>query len=93
MDQKPGYFRVDRQNLRCGRRGGMELSIAFMTRPGHQSVVRRRSYTLVQQAFAANGINFAQPTVQVGNDEKQAAAAAANVISPAQQKAAQTAHE
>ncbi|RWO21865.1 MAG: hypothetical protein E5Y16_12995 [Mesorhizobium sp.] len=69
----------------------MELSFAFMTKPGHQSVVRRRSCTMVQQAFAANGINFTQPTVQVGNDEKQAAAAAANVISLAEQKAAQTA--
>lgn len=69
----------------------MELSFAFMARPGHQSVVRRRAYTMVQQAFAANGINFAQPTVQVGNDEMQAAAAAAHVIPLAQQKAAQTA--
>ncbi|WP_419693214.1 hypothetical protein ACN2CC_17925 [Mesorhizobium muleiense] len=62
-----------------------------MTRPGHQTVVRRRACTMIQQAFPANGINFAQPTVQVGNDEKQAAAAAADVISLAQQKAAQTA--
>jgi small-conductance mechanosensitive channel len=70
---------------------GIQLSFAFMAKPGHQSVVRRRAYTMIQQAFAANGINFAQPTVQVGSDEKQAAAAAANVISLAQQKAAQTA--
>ena len=70
---------------------GMELSFAFMAKPGHQSVVRRRAYTMIQQAFAENGIHFAQPTVQVGSDEKQAAAAAANVISIAQQKAAQAA--
>jgi moderate conductance mechanosensitive channel len=87
----PGYFRVNRQIPALGRRGGMELSFAFMTKAGHQSVVRRRAYTMSRQAFAANGINFAQPTVQVGNDEKQTAAAAANVISLAQQKAAQTA--
>jgi moderate conductance mechanosensitive channel len=68
---------------------GMELSFAFMAKPGHQSVVRRRAYTMIQQEFAANGIHFAQPTVQVGGDEKQAAMAAANVISLAQQKAAQ----
>nr|WP_260694115.1 mechanosensitive ion channel family protein [Rhizobium laguerreae] len=56
---------------------GMELSFSFMTKPGQQSVVRRRAYTMIQQAFATNGIHFAQPTVQVGSDEKQAAAAAA----------------
>jgi small-conductance mechanosensitive channel len=55
---------------------GIQLSFAFMAKPGHQSVVRRRAYTMIQQAFAANGIQFAQPTVQVGGDEKSAAAAA-----------------
>jgi moderate conductance mechanosensitive channel len=56
---------------------GMELSFAFMAKPGHQSVVRRRAYTMIQQAFAENGIEFAQPTVQVGGDDKPAASAAA----------------
>jgi small-conductance mechanosensitive channel len=60
---------------------GIQLSFAFMAKPGHQSVVRRRAYTMIQQAFAANGIQFAQPTVQVGGDEKQAAAAAAATAS------------
>ncbi|SFU21277.1 mechanosensitive ion channel family protein [Mesorhizobium sp. YR577] len=69
---------------------GMELSFSFMSKPGYQSVVRRRAYTMIQQSFAANGIHFAQPTVQVGGDDKQAATAAANIISLAQQKAAQT---
>jgi small-conductance mechanosensitive channel len=69
---------------------GMELSFSFMSKPGYQSVVRRRAYTMIQQVFAANGIHFAQPTVQVGGDDKQAATAAANIISLAQQKAAQT---
>jgi small-conductance mechanosensitive channel len=69
---------------------GIQLSFAFMAKPGQQSVVRRRAYTMIQQAFAANGIQFAQPTVQVGGEEKQAGAAAANVISLAQQKTAQT---
>jgi small-conductance mechanosensitive channel len=67
---------------------GMELSFAFTAKPGQQSVVRRRAYTMIQQAFAANGIHFAQPTVQVGSDEKEAAIAAANAITLAQQKAA-----
>jgi small-conductance mechanosensitive channel len=55
---------------------GIQLSFAFMAKPGHQSVVRRRAYTMIRQAFIENGIEFAQPTVQVGGDEKQAAAAA-----------------
>lgn len=68
---------------------GMELSFSVMTKPGYQSVVRRRAYTMIQQAFAENGINFAQPTVQVeGGEKKDAAKAAANMISLAQQKTA-----
>jgi small-conductance mechanosensitive channel len=55
---------------------GIQLSFAFMAKPGHQSVVRRRAYTMIQQAFRDNGIEFAQPTVQVGGDDKSAAAAA-----------------
>jgi small-conductance mechanosensitive channel len=55
---------------------GIQLSFAFMAKPGHQSVVRRRAYTMISQAFRDNGIDFAQPTVQVGGDEKSAAAAA-----------------
>jgi small-conductance mechanosensitive channel len=71
---------------------GMELSFSVMTKPGYQSVVRRRAYTMIQQEFAENGIHFAQPTVQVGSgEEKGAATAAATVVSLAQQKAAQAA--
>ena len=56
---------------------GIEISFAFRVRPGHQSVVRRRAYTMIRQAFMDNGIEFAQPTVQVGGDNKSAGAAAA----------------
>ena len=38
---------------------GMELSFAFMTKPGQQSIVRRRAYTMIRDAFVANGIEFA----------------------------------
>ncbi|MCV3242156.1 mechanosensitive ion channel family protein [Mesorhizobium sp. ZC-5] len=67
---------------------GMELSFAFMAKPGHQSVVRRRAYTMIQQAFAANGIEFAQPTVQVGGDDKPASAAAASAAERMRKEAA-----
>jgi small-conductance mechanosensitive channel len=68
---------------------GIQLSFAFMAKPGHQSVVRRRAYTMIQQAFAANGIQFAQPTVQVGGDEKSAVAAA-TTTAMMRKKAAET---
>jgi small-conductance mechanosensitive channel len=67
---------------------GIQLSFAFMAKPGHQSVVRRRAYTMIRQAFNENGIEFAQPTVQVGGDEK-AAAAAATTTSMMRKKAAE----
>ena len=68
----------------------MELSFAFMTKPGQQSIVRRRAYTMIRDAFVANGIEFAHPTVQVGGDEKAAAASAASTTAYARQKAAQS---
>ena len=67
---------------------GMELSFAFMTKPGQQSIVRRRAYTMIRDAFVANGIEFAHPTVHVGGDEKAAAASAASTTAYARQKAA-----
>ena len=45
---------------------------------------------MIRGAFMANGIEFAQPTVQVGGDEKSAAAAAASTTSYARQKAMQS---
>ena len=72
---------------------GMELSFAFMAKPGQQSVIRRRAYTMIRDAFVANGIDFAQPTVQVGGDEKPAAAAAASAANYQRQKAAQSVAE
>ncbi|AYG62141.1 mechanosensitive ion channel family protein [Rhizobium jaguaris] len=62
---------------------GMEISFAFTTAPGHQSVIRRRAYTMIRDVFMANGIEFATPTVQVGGEEKAAAAAAASATATA----------
>ncbi|MDB5554023.1 MAG: mechanosensitive ion channel family protein [Rhizobium sp.] len=56
---------------------GVELGFAFSTKPGNQAMVRRRAYAMLRKTFAENGINFAQPTVQVGGDDKPEAAAAA----------------
>ena len=56
---------------------GIELSFAFMARPGQQASIRRRAYAMIRDTFGANGIDFARPTVKVGNDDKADAAAAA----------------
>lgn len=57
---------------------GIEISFGFTARPtGEQTAIRRRAYTMITQAFAENDIAFAQPTFQVGGDEKEAGAAAA----------------
>jgi small-conductance mechanosensitive channel len=48
----------------------------MMTKPGEQFVIRRRALALIKQAFDANDIRFAVPTVQVaGRDEAEPAAA------------------
>ncbi|KKX23862.1 mechanosensitive ion channel family protein [Rhizobium sp. LC145] len=57
---------------------GMVLSFGMTLRPSsHQSMIRRRANLMLREAFKENGIAFAQPTVQVGGDEKTAAASAA----------------
>jgi small-conductance mechanosensitive channel len=54
---------------------GMVLSFGMTLRPsGLQSMIRRRANLMIREAFMENGIEFAQPTMQVGGDEKQAAA-------------------
>jgi small-conductance mechanosensitive channel len=67
---------------------GMELSFAFMAKPGQQTMVKRRAQTMIRDAFMANGIEFAQPTVQVGGGERAAASAAATASHLATKKAA-----
>jgi small-conductance mechanosensitive channel len=69
---------------------GIELSFAFTSMPGYQSMIRRSAYSLIRQAFAENGIGFAQPTVQVGGDDRSGAAAAAQTLA-AQRKQAEAA--
>lgn len=59
---------------------GMEVSFAMMTKPGNQTSVRRRAYVMIRDSFAANGIDFAQPTVNVGGDDRTASAAAATAV-------------
>jgi len=59
---------------------GIVLSFAMTTVPGMQTYIRRKAYAKIRELFLANGIAFAQPTVQVGGDDKGGGAAAAQAI-------------
>ncbi|WP_348529192.1 mechanosensitive ion channel family protein [Rhizobium sp. L58/93] len=66
---------------------GIVLSFAMTTVPGQQTSIRRKAYAMLRDAFRANGIEFATPSVQVGGEEKGDAAAAANIVRAAEIKA------
>ncbi|PSS66131.1 mechanosensitive ion channel protein [Ensifer sp. NM-2] len=55
---------------------GIELGVGFTCKPGDQTAIRRKAYTMLMQVFGDNGIDFAQPVVQVSGDDKGSAAAA-----------------
>jgi small-conductance mechanosensitive channel len=67
---------------------GIVLSFAMTTVPGQQTYIRRKAYAMIRDAFQTNGIEFAQPTVQVGGDDKGAGAAAATAVRATQLKQA-----
>jgi small-conductance mechanosensitive channel len=52
----------------------IRLRLKMTCRPGEQFVIRRKAYAMVKKVFDANGIKFAQPTVQVAGNEAGAAA-------------------
>jgi len=71
---------------------GIKMSFAMMTKPGHQSTIRRRAYAMIREAFAENGIGFASPTVQVAStheDHSAGAVAAATRETMARRKTAE----
>jgi small-conductance mechanosensitive channel len=43
----------------------IQIRMKMMTKPGEQFAIRRRAYAMIKQAFDANGVEFAFPTVQV----------------------------
>ena len=55
----------------------IQIRMKMMTKPGQQFTIRRRAYAMIKAAFAANGIKFAYPTVQVAGPAEAATAAAA----------------
>lgn len=65
---------------------GISLIFAMMTKPGYQTMIRRKAYMMIREVFAANGVVFASPTVQVAGGDSSAAAAAAVVKTAMDQK-------
>jgi small-conductance mechanosensitive channel len=54
----------------------IQIRLKMMTKPGEQFVIRRRAYAMIKKAFAANGIEFAFPTVTVAGGGEPTAAVA-----------------
>ncbi len=54
---------------------GLVLSFGMMTVPGMQTYIRRKAYLKIREAFKENGIEFAQPTVNVGGGDSGSNAA------------------
>jgi small-conductance mechanosensitive channel len=55
----------------------IQIRIKIKTRPNQQFGIRRRAYAMIKQAFDANGIRFAHPTVQVAGGAADPTALAA----------------
>ena len=55
----------------------IQVRLKMMTKPTKQFTVRRRAYAMMKERFAANGIHFAFPTVQVAGSADAGVAAAA----------------
>ena len=55
----------------------IQIRMKMMTKPGQQFGIRRRAFAMIRQAFAENGIRFAQPTVQVAGGTGDVTAVAA----------------
>lgn len=67
----------------------IQIRMKMMTKPGEQFVIRRRAYAMIKDAFDANGINFAFPTVTVaggGGSDAAIAKAALEAVHPAPAK-------
>ncbi|MBV9484202.1 MAG: mechanosensitive ion channel family protein [Acidobacteria bacterium] len=55
----------------------VQIRAKMMTVPGEQFMIRRQAYAMIKQAFDANGIKFAFPTVQIAGEGEAASAAVA----------------
>jgi moderate conductance mechanosensitive channel len=55
----------------------VQLRMKMMTLPGENFVIRRKALAMIKQAFDANGVKFAFPTVQIAGDGEPSTAAVA----------------
>jgi small-conductance mechanosensitive channel len=55
----------------------VQIRMKMMTLPGEQFVIRRKAYAMVKNAFDANGIKFAFPTVSITGEGDPSTAAVA----------------
>jgi small-conductance mechanosensitive channel len=55
----------------------IQIRMKMKTQPNEQFGIRRSAFAMINEAFAANGIKFAYPTVQVAGPADAASAAAA----------------
>ena len=63
----------------------VQIRMKMMTLPGENFVIRRQALFRIKQAFDANGIKFAFPTVQLAGESEQSPAANAAVAQQALQ--------
>ncbi len=56
------------------------LKMKLMTKPNAQFVVKRKAYMMIKKAFAENGIKIAMPTVHVDGGDRDAVAAAGQIV-------------
>ncbi len=68
----------------------IEIRMKMMTKPGEQFVIRRRAYALIKQAFDANGLEFAFPTVTVAGGGEASGAVAQQALKRRQPEPAAT---
>jgi moderate conductance mechanosensitive channel len=68
----------------------IQIRMKMMTKPGEQFVIRRRAYALIKQAFDANGIEFAFPTVTVAGGGEASGAVAQQALKLVQPEPAAT---
>ena len=64
---------------------GIQIRIKMMTKPGEQFVIRRKAYAMIREAFYANGIAFALPTVTVACVDARAAGPAQKTLEAGRQ--------
>ena len=48
---------------------GIEVAVGFTCKPGEQTSIRRKAYTLLMQTFGENNIDFAQPILPISRSQ------------------------